>query len=175
MLIPHRSNLKKMRMFFELSKENDFITFNTIRVRRSAQYPSANGKTLLNIIEVHDLYFDKHDMRNLYSVYTPETIANREHQPMWYEISLSSTVANKAFQENVNLEFGEESEWTEQALLDQEKFLQDLYLPANCMVKKMDGMGFYNDNGHVPPVIEHAAQSVASTPTPLRPTDAGYW
>ena len=68
---------------------------------------------------------------------------------VWYEASISSVRAEKAFQENANIEFGEVVEWTEKELRDEGVF-RDLYRPAIAMVEGMDQIGAGNDNGQNP-------------------------
>lgn len=68
---------------------------------------------------------------------------------VWYEASISSARAEKVFQENAGIEFGEEVQWKETELRSEGVF-KDLYLPAIGMVEKMDRIGAGNNNGRNP-------------------------
>jgi hypothetical protein len=93
---------------------------------------------------------------------------------MWYEMSITSAEAQEAFKENLNLDFGEETEWNEDLLLETGIVMKDMCEPANYLIKKMDGIGFYNDNGTKPLLAD--VESVASTKVPrhMRP-GYEYW
>ena len=68
---------------------------------------------------------------------------------VWYEASISSVRMEKAFEENSKIEFGEEVQWDE-AELEKEGVLKDLYHPSIGMVEQMDRIGAGNDNGRSP-------------------------
>lgn len=69
-----------------------------------------------------------------------------EKVDIWHEVSISSVDANKVFEQNKRLELGDEADWTTEYLLKAQA-LEAMLLPACEMLKKMDGVGFYNDNG----------------------------
>src|SRR5205814_1793291 len=71
-----------------------------------------------------------------------------EHFPTkWYEVSLVSPIAQQILGENEALEFGEQPSWTEENFEERVQVFESMCRPACYMVKEMDGMGFYNDNG----------------------------
>lgn len=65
--------------------------------------------------------------------------------PVFYEACIKSTVAERAFAENRNLNFAEEAEWTGKDLKAAGVF-KDLILSATDLVKQMDGIGLWCDN-----------------------------
>lgn len=65
--------------------------------------------------------------------------------PVWYEAYLTSSKANEAFRENLHLEFGDETDWSPDTLKKCGAF-DDLLKAATGMVKKMDGVGYHDDN-----------------------------
>ena len=146
----HSPGLKKMSMLFELDDAYG-IQFNTVRVHRTVLYPGTGNGSQLKITEVHNLNVNKHEHNCIYYAWEPEIVLEKQSPTMWYEISLTSPVAQRVLEENVNLEFGEETTWTEEDFDERVRILKSLCVPANYIVKKMDGMGFYNDNGYVAP------------------------
>ncbi|KAK8048614.1 hypothetical protein PG994_010344 [Apiospora phragmitis] len=65
--------------------------------------------------------------------------------PVFYEASIQSTKAKRAFAENKTLEFAEETEWTGKGLKEAEVF-KDLVSSATDLVKQMDSIGYWCDN-----------------------------
>ena len=63
----------------------------------------------------------------------------------WYEASLKSDTFCTAFKENERLEFGDEVKWKLKDLI-QKGAVEQLIKKAAGMVKKMDGVGFWNEN-----------------------------
>jgi hypothetical protein len=64
---------------------------------------------------------------------------------MWYEASLKSDTITTAFQQNRELELGNEVKWTAKDLV-KSGAVDELVRKAANMVKKMDGVGYFNDN-----------------------------
>lgn len=67
----------------------------------------------------------------------------------WYEASISSVRAERVFEENAGMEFGDKATWAEEKLKEEGVF-KNLYLPAIGMLEQMDGVGSGNDNGRNP-------------------------
>jgi hypothetical protein len=147
-------------MSFELSQIYQ-IHFQSIRVRRHSQYKSYDSKTLLNVTEVHNLDFNWEEGENgtIFFVTSSE-----KPNSVWYEINLESVEAKVAFKDNLNLELAEETEWTAELLLHNGVVVNDICVPANYIITKMDGVGFYNDNETKPLLAD--AESIASTRLP---------
>lgn len=151
-----------MAMLFEIDASHR-ITFNFVRVLRTTLYPSTGNGSQLKITEVHDLKFEKHSNKNIYYAFEAENVMEDGRPTMWYQISLTSPIAERVLEENVSLEFGEETTWSEEDFDERVHIFKSLCLPACYMIKKMDGMGFYNDNGYIAPPA--AASSPAAAPT----------
>ena len=69
----------------------------------------------------------------------------------WFEASIQSVRADELLAQNGNLELGEESGWTPETFSNA-MVLDDLYLSACEMLKRMDTVGVHNDNGAIRPV-----------------------
>ncbi|KAI2635125.1 hypothetical protein GGS21DRAFT_543419 [Xylaria nigripes] len=64
---------------------------------------------------------------------------------MWYEVSLKSDALSNAFKQNENIELGDETSWTVEALL-KSGAIDDLARKAASIVKELDVVGYWNDN-----------------------------
>ncbi|RYC60086.1 hypothetical protein CHU98_g6115 [Xylaria longipes] len=74
--------------------------------------------------------------------------SNNERSGMplvWYEAVLKSDTLSGAFEQNENLELGNEVDWTSEDLL-KSGAVEALIRKAADMVKNMDGVGYWNDN-----------------------------
>jgi len=67
-----------------------------------------------------------------------------DHLYSWYETSISCPPIDSALKVSQTLEIGEEASWTSEEVSD---FVENLIRPACQMLKQMDGVGYYNDNG----------------------------
>lgn len=164
-------------MSFEISEKYP-IHIVAIRVRRHSQYPSFDGQTLLNITEVHnlDVSWQHGDNKTIFFATSSDRKESDAQtvEPMWYEMNITSTEAQEAFKENINLEFGEETEWNENLLLKTGVVMKDMCEPANYLIKKMDGIGYYNNNGHKP--VPTDLESFTSTKPPAHEKPGfEYW
>ena len=77
---------------------------------------------------------------------SPVARLGKDRLDAWYEISVSSARADELFEQNKWLELGEEASWTTESL-STANVAQAMYLPACEMIKKMDGVGYWNENG----------------------------
>jgi hypothetical protein len=130
-------------LWFKLSADHN-VEFDAIRVCHRSHHLSFDGRSILNIIEVHDLDVDlaKSPEGTNYRAHSPDSIT----QPLWYEMSVSSVAVEESLHENSTVELGKETAWTERTLAGKGTILSDICLPANFLVKRLDGMGFYNSN-----------------------------
>jgi hypothetical protein len=149
-------------MLFELDAAHS-VTFNFVRVLRTTLYPSTGNGSQLKITEVHDLKFEKHSNKNTYYAFEAESVMEEGKPTMWYQMSLTSPIAERVLEENINLEFGEQTTWSEGDFDERVHVFKSLCLPACYMVKKMDGMGYYNDNGYLAPPVPSALPAMAPT------------
>jgi len=112
-------------------------------------------------MEVHELDLNWKESENatIFFVTSSEKLNS-----MWYEINMESVEARAAFKDNLNLELAEEAEWTAELLLQNGVVVRDICVPANYIITKMDGVGFYNNNGTKPLLVD--VESIASTSLP---------
>ena len=96
--------------------------------------------------------------------------------PKFYEVCIKSTLAEKAFEENKDLGFAEETKWTGVGL---KSGFKDLVRTAMDLVKRMDGVGARCDNNQkaiihgMPPRSRDQAKAQAEA-AGLMPPEA-YW
>jgi len=72
-------------------------------------------------------------------------------------------------EQNENLEIGEEGQWTPEGL-SRLGYAKSIYLPALDMLKKMDGIGQYNNNG----VNVRSGTSTTTSQATQKPKDE-FW
>ncbi|KAI0159670.1 hypothetical protein GGR57DRAFT_520926 [Xylariaceae sp. FL1272] len=105
----------------------------------------------LDISEVWDMHTTK-TIRQGVAVYVSHQKGLQEGDtvlgdlPKWYEASIQAKSFRDAFEENKELEFGERAKWSPEDLIGT-KALDSLVRGAVEMVQKMDGVGFWNNNG----------------------------
>lgn len=132
------------------------LVIDGIRVHRIAEFESVDGKSILKVSEVTELV--------LYSLLVPDkgttvfkATTSLDFHPgcdgvnVWHEVSISSVEADSLYEQNKTLELGDETGWT---LEDLSKIdaANALLLPGCEMLKQMDGIGYYNDNGVDPSI-----------------------
>ena len=140
-------------LFFEVPHcFQDFAVFG-VRVRRVARYKSLHGNSMLNVSEVRELQmFDTEgEVCTIWKAVgcpEPDTLLSLGYKMfyIWHEVSISCPEADAMFEQDKDIELGEEASWDTKKLSEIHT-IQALYLPACEMLKRMDGIGFYNDNG----------------------------
>jgi hypothetical protein len=160
-----RHGLKTAKLTFTVSNEYPHMKLNGIRVRHTRDYRSSHENSALSITEVVDLKIERVRVAGGKRVFsgTEYTTKSRPGCPhSWYEVGISSTVAQEAFKENESLEIGEEASWTAEKL-EHTGVFSVLCLTACKMIKRIDGIGFHNDNGvqlvaPAPSQISHRSQ-----------------
>ena len=142
------------------------LSLDSVRVHRILEYKSMDATSILHISEIHDL--DVNSQSGVtHTLYKAEP--NLVFRPgcvkvdYWHEVSISSIDAVKDFEENKTLEFGDEASWTPESLSGQ-NVAEALLRPACEILKHIDGIGYWNDNG-----IEgdEAAPPVEKQPEPV--------
>lgn len=112
-------------------------------------YKSMDATSILHISEIHDLDVNA-QFGETHTIYKAEpNIVFRpgcEKVDYWHEVSISSIIAVNEFEENKILEFGDEASWTPESL-SRQNVAEAMYRPACEMLKQMDGIGYWNDNG----------------------------
>lgn len=85
----------------------------------------------------------------------------------WYEVSVTSKCADAAFKENVELDIGEEAQWTYENLVTR-GLLWDLCHPMSGIVTRGDGLGFFNEESR-PSLGDTEQQAESSSPSSAEP------
>lgn len=147
-----RPNQKEFQFEFmyNYSKVHEHINVKSIRAYRKCNYPSADLMSTLHVTEIHRLNLDQVETHNkndtMMIVRGVPAIPIPGYERMWYEMSVSSNAMNAAFKANKHVDIGEEANWTAEQFT-KECAIEAMYRPALMMVRGMDGVGFYNDNG----------------------------
>lgn len=150
----YRKDLSEPELSFQLPKAMNVEIWD-IQVHRMYRYKSPDQKSVLRIKEsrkLHASYISVGDnfVHHAISKKPAGEVSNQlGNQCHWFEFSVLSTSIEEALRLNKSLEIGEEARWDEKKTFDDET-LQTLYVPACQMLKKIDGVGFHNDNGYRP-------------------------
>ncbi|KAK8125738.1 uncharacterized protein PG998_001497 [Apiospora kogelbergensis] len=118
------------------------------RIRRTSVYFSTKHQCELEITQVIEMGVSPESVvGKVTKLVVEESEGNPVNGifPVFYEACIKSTVAERAFAENRNLNFAEEAEWTGKDLKAAGVF-KDLILSATDLVKQMDGIGLWCDN-----------------------------
>lgn len=143
-------------LLFELDdslSEDSKLVIDDILVHHVTRYHSAGGrKSTLNVnriiaLNVDSAYPNPSKRLQVYKA-APPSKDQRETGDlnMWYEVSISSAQVDTLLRQNTALELGNEADWTTERLLQLDA-ARVMYLPACEMLKQMDGVGSYNNNG----------------------------
>ncbi|TAQ83636.1 hypothetical protein B7494_g8040 [Chlorociboria aeruginascens] len=144
---------KAPELYFELDTERfENLKITHLRVRRTCKYLSFDQKSILNVTEKFHLELDQRPVpgKNI-KIYRGVQYGNQGGDKVWHEISITSVPGNAFFEQNKNLESGDEVGWTVKDLTNHD-VAASLYKPACIMLKHMDGVGFHNNN-HVKELI----------------------
>ena len=142
-----------------------------VRMRRISRYRSVLANSMLNISEVRELQmFDSLGegctvWKIMGCTETDTQLLTEGHKwfYIWHEVSISCPDADKLFEQNKIVELGEEAPWDFEKLSNINA-IQSLYIPACEMLKQMDGVGFYNDNGAEASSARNAQRFKKETP-----------
>jgi len=125
------------------------LVLDGVRVHRIVEYMSMDANSVLHITEIYDLDVNA-QIGKTHTIYKAESNTTPrpgcEKVDYWHEVRISSIEADKIFEENETLEFGDEASWTPE-ILSTKHVAGTLCRPACEMLKQMDGIGFWNDNG----------------------------
>ena len=89
---------------------------------------------------------------------------------LWYEVSLSSSVAEEKFKENLDLELGDFASWTPKEIVEA-GVLEDLSLVARDVVTRIDNVGYSNKGPRGGP-----SDGAVTTVSTANPEEApGFW
>jgi len=111
---------------------------------------------MLNVTQVFDMHVVSkvgERGKKVYRAWIPgsKDPERPDEEPMWIEMSISSTKIGDLLKQNEALGVGQETAWKVEDFLT-DGTLSSIYVPACTLVRKMDGIGFYNDNGLVPSI-----------------------
>ena len=118
----------------------------TIRVCRKLRFKHTQHDALLCIYELQELESQSRSTDNneeyLATVMSEQT---SELLPSWYEVGITCPTIDQILQSNQSLSLGDEADWQPD---DLSNFAENIFRPACQMLKQMDGIGFYNNNGY---------------------------
>ena len=121
------------------------LRIEAVTLRRQNRYRSiARLSISLCITEVQDLYIQRAaDSTDLIRARAKPPAEMVHDNRLWYEVSLSSSVAEEKFKENVDLELGDVASWTPREMVEAAVF-EDLSLVARDVVTRIDNVGYWN-------------------------------
>ncbi|KAH8820319.1 hypothetical protein F5884DRAFT_866066, partial [Xylogone sp. PMI_703] len=132
------------------------ITIASLRVRRTKTFNQANGtdtnSVQLNITEVLEM-----DVNYRPAPSQQLLVYKCEHNPdailggqtRWFEVRITSSVADQILKQNEDLELGDAAKWTRDDFIKAQ--VAKRLCEQTCKVlKKMDTVGLQNDNGEAP-------------------------
>jgi hypothetical protein len=158
----------------QMSKRYKLVAGRVYRIRR---YESNDAKSILKISELHSLDIHMTPDPKTSSMYFELSPSPSDRKPCekrglghWYEVSISSAQLDDLLDQNVKLQLGEEARWTPEGL-SRLGFAESIYLPALAMLKKMDGVGQYNNNG----VDVRFGASTTKSQATEKATDEPWW
>ncbi|KAI9722587.1 MAG: hypothetical protein M1812_001518 [Candelaria pacifica] len=144
----------------------------TVLLRRETRYYAiAHPNIVLHLTEVQQLYMEQSDTDNLRAFAKPAAEMIKENR-LWYEVSLSSKLATEKFNENLELELGENASWEPQELVDK-GLMEDLRLVTAKLVTSIDGVGHANQGPGGGPSERAMGQTAAQAAAP-QPA-IGFW
>ena len=148
------------------------LCIHAVTLRRQNRYGSvARPSISLCITEVQDLYIHR-------AADSTELIRARAKPPgemihdnrLWYEVSLSSSVAEEKLQQNVDLELGDVASWTPREMVEAGVF-EDLSLVARDVVTRIDNVGYWNKGPRSGP-----SDGATTSPSPTNAeAGPGFW
>lgn len=137
-------NQKTFQLFTKVEK-GDLRIQSVVLRRETCHQASEYPNTVLHLCEVQELSLltvpdtKIHYQASLDSKRSTSSLGNR----IWWEVSLSSKVANETFKENEVLEVGDVAGWTAQELVGRE-VVKDLSYVARDLVERIDAVGSSN-------------------------------
>ncbi|RDW60219.1 hypothetical protein BP5796_11825 [Coleophoma crateriformis] len=164
---------KQLELSFETPISPKFSAGYNIRVRRVSYYSDREKRSILHVTDVEDYQLETRQVGAMREYRTQALPIHRGDFSQWHEVSISSAVADKAFQQNLKLELGEEAGWTV-ALLENKDVASDILTPALNMIKQIDGVGYWNNNGHEHVLESRPSPSKVGTFVPQK-AQVQYW
>lgn len=123
-----------------------------VNVRHIEKYLSRDNQSILHISEIESLgvSFQKSPEENsfIFNAFSYKDMEkeNPSNLRSWFEVSTSSRMLNSYLKKHEMLELGEVV-YSNAVSPESRSIARSLYIPACWMLERMDGVGFYNDNG----------------------------
>jgi hypothetical protein len=124
-----------------------------IRLHKVNSHRSTSNKSILVLTEILDLECQIGKPKGQDNVHVISARCDKmipgsdgDGEKRWFTASIESVRGNEILAQNVDLELGDEAGWTPETFATV-GVLGDLYIPACQMLKEMDDVGFYNNNG----------------------------
>ena len=139
------SNEPSIRFTLPESSPADFLH---VTIHCTTQYWSRDANSIIKITQVTELDCDHQKVESTQSdsFSTKRAVSDQGQPAFWYKVSISSLKANKLLEENKTLGVGQEAKWMV-GLFNAAEAAKAMYGPACTMLRQMDGVGAYNDNG----------------------------
>lgn len=134
---------------------------DAIRVRRICRFKNTVHDAVLSVCEVQELDHQSRttDTAEEFRAGPSAPSGPGEFNESWYEVDITCPDIDEALENNELLSVGEEAAWNSEEI---GKLVDNIVRPACQMLRRMDGVGFYNDNGH-------RSERVAPAPNPEPP------
>ncbi|EPE31588.1 hypothetical protein GLAREA_12344 [Glarea lozoyensis ATCC 20868] len=143
------SNQESPKLYAEIDRDlEEKYTLQEIYLHKVNLHRSSNNRSVLSISEVLAFITNicsppgKPDVRIIRATYYNGPGSGFNYR--WFTASIESVRGNELLVQNKKLELGEEAGWTPETFAD---VLPDLSIPACQMLKQMDHVGYYNENG----------------------------
>ncbi|MCJ1477030.1 hypothetical protein MMC13_005701 [Lambiella insularis] len=116
------------------------IQITSVQVRRQVSHSStANPDLLLHLTEVQDLVLQR-SSQQFRAYAASEEDMTKDDNRVWWEASVSSTVADKVLKENETLELGNVASWLPSDIVGM-SILADMFHLAQQIVTRIDSVG----------------------------------
>jgi len=121
------------------------LRIHSVTLHRQTRYNCVSRPSIaLCITEVQDLYIqrlaDSTDLIRACAKHPAEMVRDNR---LWYEVSLSSSVAEEKFKENLGLDLGDIASWTPRQIVEA-GVMEELSLVTRDIVTRIDGVGYGN-------------------------------
>ena len=154
---------------------NPEIKITGILVHQQTSHPSSADLDLqLRLTEVQDLVLLRCPESQFQACAAPDEDMIRDGNRIWWEASISSTVADKVLEENRSMELGGIAKWTVEDIVGM-CIINDMFHLAQQVVTRIDSVG----HGSNPVLVRQhgsASKSVTKTgKTPQVEKYGGWW
>ncbi|KAI9824258.1 MAG: hypothetical protein M1832_002065 [Thelocarpon impressellum] len=150
------------------------LQLHYILAKRQIRHPVRNERVALQLTQVQDLVMHHHvsirGATHASARPAADMVADPSGTRLWYEASLISLDMERAFQENIDLELGEDATWRPEDVL--QNSLERLWKCTTDVVTRIDGVGA----GNVGPAgLKMPSPSPPPTVAPPKVAKAAFW